>query len=74
MAQIVLAPLEKNDLLRVLDYAMQKKTEELEKDKVNTRVLKDDIQKIKILKSRVMGNDYKPNYHARSTSYNSGGN
>lgn len=66
MAVIKLSAWERNDLYRILDYAQEKKREELERKKITPEDYKQERQKINTLRQRLNGKDYKPDYLVQS--------
>lgn len=57
---------EKHDLLRLLDYAKEKKIQEFNEDKITAKLLKMDMDRIELLKRRVNG-QYREDYQDVST-------
>lgn len=57
---------EKHDLLRLLDYAKEKKIQECDEGKITTKLLQMYIDRIELLKRRVKG-QYREDYHDVAT-------
>lgn len=55
MAQLFLGAWERNDLLRILDYAKEKKIQDFENGIIKEKDLEMDIMKIDVLKCRALG-------------------
>jgi 3-dehydroquinate dehydratase len=69
MAVIKLSAWERNDLYRILDYAQDKKREELERKKITLEDYKREREKIFTIRQRLNGKDYKPDYELQSARY-----
>lgn len=52
---------EKHDLLRLLDYAKEKKIQDCNEEKITPRLLQMDIDRINLLKKRISG-QYEDDY------------
>lgn len=55
MAQLFLGAWERNDLLRILDYAKEKKIQDFENGIIKEKDFEMDIMKIDVLKCRALG-------------------
>ena len=70
MARIIkLGVWEKNDLLRLLDYAQQKKLKDYDDNKLTYEEYRRDLKTIWTLKERLRGKDYKQDYELQSAKY-----
>ena len=69
MAVIKLSAWEKNDLYRILDYAQEKKSKDLDKKKITLEDYKQEVKKIHTIRRRLNGKDYKPDYEVQSAKY-----
>lgn len=58
MANLVLSAWERNDLLRILEYAKEKKRDDYERNKMTLEEFKQDIEKINVIKKRTLGIRY----------------
>lgn len=69
MAIIKMSAWEKNDLLRLLDYAQQKKLKDYDNNKMTFEEYKQDLIKINTIKERLRGKEYKQDYERQSVKY-----
>lgn len=65
MTDIRLGVWEKNDLIRILDYAKIKKMEDYKAGKLTSELFTKDLKTIRTLQNRAMGKDYKKEYEIR---------
>lgn len=65
MVEIKLGVYEKNDLLRVLDYAKIKKNEDAAAGIISPEILTRDLKAINVLQMRVLGKGYKQFYEVQ---------
>jgi hypothetical protein len=68
MVEIKLGVYEKNDLIRVLDYAKIKKVEDAAAGIISEGILARDLQTINVLQMRVLGKDYKQFYEVQKNA------
>lgn len=57
---------ERHDLLRILDYAKEKKVKDCNEGKITAKLLQMDVDRIELLKRRLKG-EYKDDYQDVST-------
>ena len=70
MARIIkLGVWEKNDLMRLLDYAQQHKLKEYNDNKLTYEEYRRELKTIWTLKERLRGKDYKQDYELQSVKY-----
>ena len=70
MARIIkLGVWEKNDLLRILDYAQRNKLKDYNDNKITFEEYKRELKTIWALKERLKGKDYKQDYELQSARY-----
>lgn len=70
MAEIKVSAWERNDLIRILDYAKEKKVLDYKSGKMTQKECSMDLDKINTILQRLTGIPYRPDYRVQSTKAN----